>query len=247
MELANQPQKPSALKDWAYHTIKEAILNFQFPPGVQLHIEELSAQLGTSRTPVRDALARLEGDGLVHTVPRVGYFVTAITRRDLEELFELRALLESYAAKRAAAHMTDDDLAHLDRLLEDSNAAVERGELAEFLHGEIALHTFITEQAHNRRLVEMMESLRDLTYRERVLSLKSLENVQQSCVEHQKIVEALHQRNSDLAGKCMWEHIWAVRERMLQFTDLPESEDSASSGVWHEESKMVAHEVKREA
>jgi DNA-binding GntR family transcriptional regulator len=220
MEVRNQLGKPSALKDWAYDTIKESILNLRSPPGAQLHIEDLADQMGVSRTPVREALLRLESDGLVRTVPRVGFFVTEITRRDLEELFELRALLEGHAAEKAASLLTDNELAHIDHLLEANVSAAEQEDLDRVLETEIAFHTLLIERAPNRRLTAMMESLQDLTHRERILSLECLENVRESCIEHRRIVEALHQRDGELAGRLMREHICAVRDRMLQFVDL---------------------------
>jgi DNA-binding GntR family transcriptional regulator len=220
MRLRNPSGKPSALKDWAYDTIKESILNLRVPPGVQLHIEDLADQMGISRTPVREALLRLESDGLVRAVPRVGFFVTEISRRDLEDLFEVRALLEGHAAEGATFFLTDEDLAHIERLLEAGVSAVEQGDLDRFLETEIAFHTLLIERTPNRQLIAMMESLQDLTYRERVLSLESLENVRESLVEHQRILEALRQRDGELAGRLMREHIWAIRDRMLQFVDL---------------------------
>jgi DNA-binding GntR family transcriptional regulator len=218
--MENQTQRPAALTDWAYDTIKTSILGLDLPMGAQVNIEELAEEMQVSRTPIREALLRLEGDGLIQAVPRVGFFVTEITRRDLEELFELRALLESYAAKRAALMLTDADLAHINTLLEVSCQAVEAMNLDKFLEYEIALHAAITEHAQNSHLLKVMESLANQTYRERVLSLKSLENVHASCVEHRRIVAALHERNAEGAGTAMWEHIWAVKDRMLKYVDL---------------------------
>jgi DNA-binding GntR family transcriptional regulator len=204
-------------------------LNLELPPGSQMTIENLAEQLGTSRTPIREALLRLESESLIRGVPRVGYFVAEITRRDLEEVFELRALLESYAAKRAAPVLTDSELAHIDELLESGCAAVDKGNLREFLDFEAALHAAITSHAQNSHLSRMMASLADLIYRERIMSIEVLENVQASCVEHGKLVQALHERNPEKAGTLMWDHIWAVRERMLQYVDsLSANENSAS-------------------
>ena len=222
MGLGSVPGKHSDLKDWAYDVIKEAILAFQFAPGVQLHIQELAKQMDISRTPIREALLRLENDGLVRAVPRVGFFVTEITRSDLRELFELRGLLEGYAAQEAASLLSDDDLAHMDRLFENSVSAVERGELKEFLEAETALHTFLIEHCGNSRLIQVMESLKDLTYRERILSIESLDNVRESCVEHQAILDALHKRDGALAGERMRVHIRNVKRRLLQFPDIPQ-------------------------
>jgi DNA-binding GntR family transcriptional regulator len=218
--MENQIQRPAALTDWAYDAIRTSILSLDLPMGAQINIEELAEEMQVSRTPIREALLRLEGDGLVRAVSRVGFFVTEITRRDLEELFELRALLESYAAKRAALMLTDADLAHIDELLGASCQAVEAVNLEDFLEYEIALHAAITEHAQNNHLLKVMETLANQTYRERVLSLKSLENVRASCVEHRRIVAALHERDAEGAGTAMWEHIWAVKDRMLEYVDL---------------------------
>ena len=215
------PVKPAALTDWAYGTIKQAILNLDFAPGAQLRIDELAERLGISRTPIREALLRLESEGLVRIAPRVGFFVAEITRRDLIELFEIRQLLEGHAAKRAAAQLTDEDLAFVDRLLDQARAAVAQGDLAGFQETEIAFHDFFVEHAQNRRLLALMASIRDLTYRQRVLSLASVENVRQSLVEHQRIAEALHQRDPELAGQRMAEHMTAARDRLLEFVVLP--------------------------
>lgn len=220
-------RKPTALTDWAYHTIKQAILSLEFAPGSQLPIDELAERLGISRTPVREALLRLEAEGLIHTAPRVGYFVTKITRRDLEELFELRQLLESHATRKATALLSEDDLAYADRLLAESEAGVERGELEKFQQAEIAFHNLFVERAQNQRLVAMMGTLYDLTYRQRMLSLQSLDNVRQSIVEHRRIVETLRRRDGELAGQRMAEHVAAARDRLLQFVVLPESNEQA--------------------
>ena len=218
-ELERIPPRPAALTDWAYETIKEAILNLDFPMGGQLNMEELADTMQISRTPIREALLRLEKDGLVRAVPRVGFFVTEITRTDLEELFEVRALLESYATKRAAVLLSKDDLERIEELLELSCTNVDLGDLKGFLKYEIALHEFITDHARNARLKRVMEGLEDLTYRERIISIRSAENVRASCVEHERIVQALREGDAELAGTRMWEHIFNVRDRMLRYVD----------------------------
>lgn len=221
MTLRVLPGKPSKLKDWAYDVIKVEILNFRVSPGAQLHIHDLTEQMDISRTPIREALLWLENDGLVRAVPRVGFFVTEITKRDLQELFELRALLEGHAAEKATPLLSDDDLDQMDYLCEASVVAVERGDLNEFLKFEISFHSLLIERCGNRHLIEVMESLKDLTYRERILSLKSIENAHESCFEHQRLLDALHKRNAQLAGRRMREHMYNARHRLVQLVDLP--------------------------
>jgi DNA-binding GntR family transcriptional regulator len=209
-------EKPAALKDWAYAVIKQAILNLEIGPGEQLHVDDVAQQMGTSRTPIREALVSLEKDGLVTAVPRVGYFVTPITIRDLEELFELRALLESYATKQAVSKLTPADIEQVEQLLQESCRAVDDGRFEDFLPPEIALHEMLIQRSGNRRLAELMQTLSDLTYRERRLSLKDQHGLRHSCDEHRRLVQAICRGDAEEAGAAMWDHMWGARQRMVE-------------------------------
>jgi DNA-binding GntR family transcriptional regulator len=219
---SNNLQKPSDLNNWAYRIIKNQILNFEVKAGEQLRVEALADRMGISRTPIREALLRLVNEGLVKAESRVGYFVRGMTKRDLIELFELREILESYAAEKAAALMRDDELEYLQTLHEKSVQAVKQSKLLKFVELEIKLHNLIIEKSDNRRLFEMLESLKDLTYRERVLSVESMDNLKASLKEHSEVVEALNSKNGKLAGQKMKKHIQSVKSRLLEFLDLPE-------------------------
>lgn len=212
--------KPAALTDWAYETIKEDVLNLRHPPGGQLRVETLADQMGISRTPVREALLRLQSEGLLRSVARVGFFVTEISRVDLQELFELRILLESYIADKAATYLTDADLKRLDDLVKDQNMVVTKtGDLATFLKMDVELHDLLLERAGNKRLIRMMETVQDLTFRERALSIRSAQNISETLKEHQRLVEGLHRRDGQLASRLMREHLSAVRDRILRLVD----------------------------
>jgi DNA-binding GntR family transcriptional regulator len=217
--------KPKGLTEWAYEMIKELILTLQVAPGTQLQIENLAEQMGISRTPVREALLRLEQEGLTRVVPRVGVFVTDTDKRDLEDLYELRELLESRATEEATKILTEEDLDHIDHLLKESESAIEEGNVDKFLETEIAFHAILTEHARNRRLVGIMDSLRDLTHRWRILSLQSLENIRLSLIEHQMIAKALRQKDSAMAGKLMGEHIRSARDRISKVFDFDNEQE----------------------
>lgn len=222
MKTFKYDTKPLDLKDWAYETIKQLILTLTVEPGEQLHIEDLSAKMKVSRTPIREALLKLESEDLVEANPRVGFFVKVITKNDLRELFELREITEGYAAKKSALLLTDDDLAWINKLQREAVAAVKAGDLNEFNEKEIALHTFIIEKSQNQRLIKLVESIKDLTYRQRFLALKSIDNVKKSLDEHQKIITALQNKDSDKASRSMSDHISFVKNRMLDILDLSE-------------------------
>jgi DNA-binding GntR family transcriptional regulator len=203
--------------------------------GAQLHIDELCQKLGTSRTPIREALLRLEKDGLVRAVPRVGYFVTLVTRKDLKELFEIRQMLEGHAVATATPNLTASDLDHLEQVLADSAAAVEAADTDKFLRLEIEFHTYLMNRAPNRHLSLVMETLRDLTYRERVLSMQSADNLRHTLVEHGRVLGHLRERDGKSAGEMMSKHIGDALVRMLQFLDLAEGENGTSNTSKKEE------------
>ncbi len=207
--------KPAALTDWTYQYLKKSILNLEFRPGQQLHIEEFTEKLEVSRTPVREAFLRLANEGLVEVRPRVGYFVSTITVQDIYDLFEAREIVETRAARQAAESLTDDDLLKLKEIMQQSALAVEAGDYDQFLENEINFHEYLQKNVSNKRLIAFMDSLNDLTYRERVLSTRSLENIKSTIIEHNKIVDALVKRDGQAAEKCMAEHLENVRRRLV--------------------------------
>jgi len=215
MDKKTEFSKPKDLKNWAYETIKKWILNFDLESGKQVHIESIAAKLGTSRTPIREALVKLESEGLVTAIPRVGFFVTGVTAQDLNKLLELRELLEGYAAEKSVPFFNEEDIKLLVKLQKQAVESVEQGNFTKFLEIEVAIHSSIIEHSQNSYLLRIIDSLKDLTYRERLLSVRSIENVRESLNEHKEIIEALRLRNGKLAGQSMRKHINRVQKRIL--------------------------------
>ena len=223
-ENAKSFAKPKDLKHWAYETTKRIILDGQLAPGDQLRIDELAEKMSISRTPIREALLRLESEGLVRANSRVGFFVAEIKSEDCQELFELRELTEGLAAEKAAAFLTERDLAKIDDEQEKAIAAFARNDLMKFNEHEIALHDSIIEHSHNRWLLRMIEGLKDLTYREWLYALRSRENVELSISEHEKLIAALHNRDVAAAGNLMRQHLRNVNRRLQQILSQPAQE-----------------------
>ena len=115
------PQRPMDLTEWAYNSIKQLILNNTLTADSQIHIDEMAAQFNISRTPVREALMQLQNKGLVRIVPHVGCFVCGVTREEFREVFELRAVIETYAARRdpdEAARLMEQHVRNVQRRIE---------------------------------------------------------------------------------------------------------------------------------
>ena len=209
--------KPSALTDWTYQYLKKSILNLDFRPGEQLHIEEFTKKLEVSRTPIREAFLRLATEGLVDVRPRVGYFVSDITEQDIRDLFEVREIVETRAARQAAEALTDEELEKLKALLQESEQAVKDGDFTTYINNDVKFHDYLQKHVSNQRLQAVMESLNDLTHRERVLSTRMNINIKCTLVEHGKIVEALVDRDGKAASDFMAEHLKNVCQRLVDF------------------------------
>jgi DNA-binding GntR family transcriptional regulator len=212
----NPKTKPAALTEWTYQYLKENILNLEIRPGEQLHIEDFALKLEVSRTPIREAFLKLAAEGLVEVRPRVGYFVVGLTEQDIRDLFEIREIVETRAAKTAAEKLSQEELDDLKKLMEESVLAVEKGELKKYLEFDVQFHNYLQNHIQNRRLLAIMESMNDLTHRERVLSTRSPENIKKTLVEHKRILEALVNRDGEKASQFMGEHLHNVCQRVLE-------------------------------
>jgi len=208
--------KPFALTDWTYHYLKEKILNLELKPGQQINIDEFTEKLEVSRTPIREAFLKLASEGLIEVRPRVGYFVADITEQDIRDLFEIREIIETRATKKAAELLTDEELESMQSLISESRKAVDEGNFDIYLRNEIQFHEYLQKHIQNKRLNSIIEGLNDLTHRERVMSTQSLENINQSIIEHQRIMDGLAKRDGNLAEWYMGEHLHNVSERLVK-------------------------------
>ncbi len=204
--LAPLVDTPS-LDKLAYQKIKEAILTFQFLPGQNLVEGELAAQLGISKTPVRDALMRLEKEGLVSRQPYKGTFVSDITNQDMVNIFEIRVVLEGLAVKLAAKALTDDDLARMEGLIKKHDAALQEQDYVKASQINADFHGMILEKCSNQRLREMLHNLDDHLKRYRLLSIAQGVRVDKSVPEHRHIVEILRSGDPEKAEEAMKDHL----------------------------------------
>lgn len=207
--------KPSALTDWTYDFIKEKILNLEIKPGEQINIDEIAEKLKVSRTPIREAFLKLAAEGLIEVRPRVGYFVVQITEQVIRDLFEIREIIETRAVKKAILLMSNDDLNAMKILVDETRDAVEKGDLGTFVQNDFKFHKYLQNQIQNKLLSSFMDSMNDLTYRVRVSSFQSEENIEQTVIEHNNIYKALSVRDSDEAEKYICDHLEKVCERMI--------------------------------
>lgn len=221
--LAPLPTTTSAVAE----RIREAILGGMLTPGERLKEEQLARELGTSRTPVREALLRLQSEGLVDAAPNRGATVRRYGRSELVEMYELRALLEGHAGRRAAERIDEDDIADL-RASCDRFARLAGGR---DLHGLVAenaaFHRAVWRAAASERLAGMIEEVVALPLVYRSYVWYSPEQSKRSYDFHCLILEALEAHDESAAETLMHQHVLAGRDVLLATLDAePEEVDA---------------------
>jgi DNA-binding GntR family transcriptional regulator len=206
----------------AADAIREAILDGRFTPGLRLKEERLAAELGISRTPIREALLLLQAEGLVEAVPNRGAFVRSFDVVELLEMYELRALLEGHAARRAAVRMTADKFCELrssrDRFeaLVDVSGPIALDLVKELVHENAVFHDLILEAAADKRLTAMVRQVVALPLVYRSYVWYSSHQARVSAHAHAKLVCALEQRDAARAELLMREHVYGARDVLSQ-------------------------------
>ena len=207
------------LSERAYQAIKDAILTLKVRPGEILTTGSLADQLSISRTPVREALLRLQLDGLVTLLPQKGAEVATICVDDIIEILELRIVLESYAVKVTTALFKDDELQDLDLYLQKAKDAFYRGERVVASDTARELHNVLINKVNNRRLRSFLDSLENHYKRIRFFSSLIPGRLEKSFMQHKTILDALHDRDASKAEQALSDHLTSVKEDILESID----------------------------
>lgn len=224
-----RPARRLTLTEDVYESVQALIMDHAVAPGARINIDALARQLEVSPTPVREALARLEADGLVRKRPLAGYTAAPLlTREEFEELVEMRLILEPPAASRAASAATASDV---DRLraeadLPDPEPATEGyPAIAAFTAQDARFHNLLAETSGNRMLHEAVVRLRSHLHLFRLHFPQAHYGI--SAQEHHRVVDAIVARDPDRAAAAMRAHIAAARERHLPYFSRPDLRGSA--------------------
>lgn len=199
----------------AYDAIRAAIRDMELKPGEHLVESALAKRLGTSSMPVREALLMLERDGFVRTIPFRGAFVSTLDRRDVEEIFELRELLEGRAATHAARLLDRDAIARLEEITREVDAGIERRDVR-FCHDVfIEFDDIICEATDNARLAWELRNLRDQIARIGIALVSIPGRLERSQEEHRRVLAAIRSKDADAAGREMAAHVRSLHEALL--------------------------------
>ena len=205
-----------SLTDQAYEIIKEAIISLELEPGEKLKESTLAEELGISKTPVREALTRLQHEGLVNVLPFRGASVAEIDDRDMEEIFELRELLEGTAVKRAAISFSLEDSQEGEALLEEMRAAYKAGDIKSYAQPSRDFHGLLIKKFGNQRMISVLKTFDDQLERIRITAIRTSENIPLFIEDYEKILEALKAGNPEAAEKALLLHLKRVRGIFLK-------------------------------
>jgi DNA-binding GntR family transcriptional regulator len=211
------PTTRTVLTETVYDLIRQRLVDHDIEPGSKININSLATELDVSPTPVREALARLEADALVIKRNLAGYAAAPLlNRQELDDLFEMRLLLEPAAASRAATRIAEADLAVLDGLLNEMRRASEghndKQTLRLFVHHDALFHEQIATSGANALMADTLRRLHSHTHLYRLYFGSAA--AETTCREHERVLEALREADPDTAAGAMRAHIRRAQERL---------------------------------
>lgn len=199
----------STRRQYVYSYLYENIINMAYKPGMSLSENEIAAQLGVSRTPVREALIQLAKDELIDTIPQIGTFVSLINPQIVEESRFMRETLEIGVIKLAAKSITQKTLQQLENSIRMQQNIIADNNYKEFLHEDDAFHRIIFESVNKERTWKAIDQMNAQFKRVRVFRLLTTNRSRWEDIvhEHEQIVQALTEKNAEMAQRTMKEHL----------------------------------------
>ena len=195
------------LRDVVFNTLRNAILTGELSPGERLMEIKLADKLGVSRTPIREAIRKLELEGLVVNTPRKGAEVANISAEDLRDVLEVRRSLEVLAISLACEKMSDETLELLYENIDAFKHSIDAKATSDIASVDVTFHDIIYKSTGNNRLIQILNNISEQMYRYRFEYIKNKESWNRLVEEHMNIYEAIKNRDKDLAVKSILLHI----------------------------------------
>ena len=209
-------QNHRPLREMVYEELKMQILTGAIVPGTRMMEVELAKDIGVSRTPIREAIRKLEKEGLVTIEPRRGAYASQISTQDMVEILEVRQNMEGLAAFFAASRMKPEQLAELKDISEHYNAAVQSGDMEEMIKHDTRFHRIIVESCNNKVLVQMIEQLQELVLRFRYIYYDNFRRAENMPEEHFEILHAIETGDAEAARSAADVHIDRLKELVIR-------------------------------
>ena len=195
------------LRDVVFNTLRQAILTGEMEPGERLMEIQLANKLGVSRTPIREAIRKLELEGLVIMIPRKGAEVAHITVKDMRDVLEVRSALEELAATLACKNVTPEHIEELKTANRVFEAAIVSKDVVAIVNADVAFHNIIYSMTDNQRLIQLVNSLSEQMYRYRLEYVKDARSHSILISEHADIINRIASRDEEGAKEVISQHI----------------------------------------
>ena len=212
------------LRDVVFNTLRQAILRGELKPGERLMEIQLANKLGVSRTPIREAIRKLELEGLVLMIPRKGAEVAEITEKNLRDVLEVRCALEELAVQLSCDRIDEEGLENLRTAAAHFRDVLGSDDITKIAEADVAFHDVIFTATDNRRLIQLLNNLREQMYRYRLEYIKDANKRQILLVEHEQILKALSLRHVQEARLAVREHI--DNQEITVLKNLKEQEEN---------------------
>lgn len=204
------------LRETVYKKLRKRILTGELKPGDRLMEIHLANELDVSRTPIREAIRKLELEGLVRIIPRSGAQVARISEREMKDLLEVRRSLDMLSVELASERITSEEKVLLRRACRDFEEATKHGDYTRVAEADVRFHDIIVQAARNRRLQEIISQMADQTYRYRFEYVKDEGTYAQLVEEHRGICDAILSGDGELAKEISIAHIDRQEAGMLK-------------------------------
>jgi DNA-binding GntR family transcriptional regulator len=208
------------LKHRAYEAIRQRIIDLTLRPNEQLVEQRLTEQLGFSKSPIREAIQRLEQDGLVYSLPFKGCFVAEITEQEIREIFQLREALEAFCIKIGCETFSKKEIQEIKKFFEKAEKALGDENLKECYVFDRQLHELLISHSKNAKIIQTYSTLKDHLYRYWNISTLISGRVAKSHEQHLLIVEALEQRDKMLAETRISDHLKSILEDFVRSNEF---------------------------
>ena len=215
------------LREVVCESLRDAIRRGVLKPGERIMEIQLAEELGVSRTPVREAIRKLELEGYVIMMPRRGTYVASMSIRDINEIFEIRTALESLSNGLAAERITEEEQEQLQRLLVLIGGHIEDNDMEKIVDADIEFHDMLYRAARNTRLLNVISNLRDQLTRFRTLSMSYPGRLQATLEEHKAIVDAISRGDVKAARKAAEKHMENSERTLLKAMDVEQDNTGA--------------------
>lgn len=205
-----------SLRGRVFHKLREDILSGKYEEHEELKEVAIGEEMGVSRTPVREAFRQLELEGLIQIIPNKGAYVTGITEKDVKDIYMIRSLLEGLCAKWTTEHITKEQMDEMEENVYLAEFHAKKGHFEQLAELDNRFHDIMYEACNSKILEHQLKDFHQYVLRVRKKTLSNVNRGQKSNEEHKKIMEAIRDKNADLAEKLAHQHMINAYENMVQ-------------------------------